>query len=94
MNDKLTPTFSPNRFTVIDKKGSNVTIQSNEDGRVFNRNVAHLKRIASDTEIAENDGADETPDDKTDEDVTLRDDIPEVQARTRRKPTWIKDYVI
>lgn len=100
ISDKLTTTFNPSRFTVIDKQGSNVKIRGNEDGRVFNRNVSHLKRIAGtgEEQIEVDETADkrtvETMDQEADEDIGTKDDIVDEPSRTRRKPLWIKDYII
>ncbi|XP_055527261.1 uncharacterized protein K02A2.6-like [Wyeomyia smithii] len=50
--NKLSTNFSNEKFTVVDKNGSNVTIQSNESGKQYDRNVSHLKKwnMSSDTE--------------------------------------------
>lgn len=53
ISDKLTTTFNPDRFTVIAKNGSNITIRSDDDDRVFNRNVSHLKRVPKTNESIE-----------------------------------------
>lgn len=45
ITDKLATTFDPNQFTVIAKNGSNVTIRRDDDGRVYERNISHLKRV-------------------------------------------------
>ncbi|XP_055528733.1 uncharacterized protein K02A2.6-like [Wyeomyia smithii] len=51
-SNKLSTNFLKEKFTVLDRNGSNVTIQSNDSERQYERNVAHLKkwREASDTE--------------------------------------------
>ncbi|XP_055622078.1 uncharacterized protein K02A2.6-like [Toxorhynchites rutilus septentrionalis] len=49
--NKLSTTYVPTEFTVLDKEGSRVTVQNDETGRVFQRNSAHLKRITHPQEI-------------------------------------------
>lgn len=48
--DKLTTTFDPQEFEVINRKGPVVTIQSKVKGDVYDRNVAHVKKISKVTE--------------------------------------------
>lgn len=43
--NKLSTNFLKEKFTVIDRKGSNVTVQSKETGKTYDRNVSHLKSI-------------------------------------------------
>lgn len=54
-SNKLSSNFLNEKFTVLDRNGSNVTIQSNESGKKFDRNVSHLKKwhMSSDTENEE-----------------------------------------
>lgn len=42
--NELSSTFSPESCEVIKKKGSELTLQSDESGRIFKRNVAHVTR--------------------------------------------------
>lgn len=44
---KLSTNYSPERFQVINRSGSEVTIQSTETGKQLKRNVAHLKKTES-----------------------------------------------
>ncbi|XP_053698503.1 uncharacterized protein K02A2.6-like [Sabethes cyaneus] len=52
-SNKLSTNFLNEKFTVLDRNGSNVQIQSNGSGKIFERNIAHLKkwRKLSETEI-------------------------------------------
>lgn len=45
--NKLTTTFHPSEYVVLDKQGPRVTIKGKESEKVYRRNVAHLKRITS-----------------------------------------------
>lgn len=42
--NKLTPNFDPEPMTVIERKGAEAVVQSEETGKTYRRNVAHLKR--------------------------------------------------
>lgn len=44
-SNKLSTNFLNEKFTVLDRNGSNVTVQSNKSGKQFNRNVSHLKKF-------------------------------------------------
>lgn len=43
-SNKLSTNFLKEKFTVVDRNGSNVTIQSQESGKTYDRNVVHLKK--------------------------------------------------
>lgn len=45
--NKLAPVFDPEPMTVIDKRGSEATIKSNETGKTYRRNVAHLRKTTN-----------------------------------------------
>lgn len=44
--NKLSTNFHKEKFTVIDRQGSNVTVQSNDTGKTYDRNTSHLKAIS------------------------------------------------
>lgn len=44
-DNKLATNFHPDELTVIGKTGSNVTLKSHDSGRVFHRNISHLKKL-------------------------------------------------
>lgn len=48
--NKLQTTFGSKEFKVIDRSGPRVTIEDPENGRSYDRNVAHLKRIPENTQ--------------------------------------------
>lgn len=47
--NKLTTTFDPAEFEVIERKGNDVTVQGN--GKIIRRNISHLKRIPTAPEL-------------------------------------------
>ncbi|XP_058838582.1 uncharacterized protein K02A2.6-like isoform X2 [Topomyia yanbarensis] len=52
--NKLATSFLKEKFTVIDRRGTNVTIQSAESGKIYDRNTSHLKLLpASFNEVAD-----------------------------------------
>lgn len=44
--NKLSTNFHKEKFTVVDRQGANVTVQSKETGRTYDRNTSHLKNIS------------------------------------------------
>lgn len=49
--NKLTPTYSPMQYTVIEKSGLRVTVQNEETGKAYQRSSAHLKKILPSSEV-------------------------------------------
>ncbi|XP_062565219.1 uncharacterized protein LOC134227620 [Armigeres subalbatus] len=43
--DKLSTDFHKEKFLVVDKKGSNVTVQSEDNAKCYERNTSHLRKI-------------------------------------------------
>ncbi|XP_062557925.1 uncharacterized protein LOC134222787 [Armigeres subalbatus] len=43
-SNKLATPFLNEKFTVLGRNGSNVTVQSNSSGKQFDRNISHLKK--------------------------------------------------
>lgn len=43
--NKLSTTFSPEEFIVVDRTGSDVTVKSKESGKELHRNTKHLKKL-------------------------------------------------
>lgn len=89
ISDKLTTTYDPSRFKVVDKHGPNVTICSQDNDKTFERNVAHLRRV---------------PETDATDDITCKDAVtddiennseerhPMRSRQVRRKPAWAADY--
>ncbi|XP_058456329.1 uncharacterized protein K02A2.6-like [Malaya genurostris] len=44
--NKLTTTYGPTEFEVVDKTGARVVIQNKQTNKVYERNSAHLKRVS------------------------------------------------
>lgn len=44
--DKLSTDFHKEKYLVVDKKGSNVTVQSKDSEKRYERNTSHLQKIA------------------------------------------------
>lgn len=51
--NKLSSNFSPEELEVVQRNGSDVTLQSKETGRMFHRNVTHLKPIVTEQHFQE-----------------------------------------
>lgn len=49
--NKLTTNFSPVPHTIVDKFGGDVTVQNDETGQSFRRNVLHLKKIEGEWKV-------------------------------------------
>lgn len=45
--NKISPTFYPDKFKVINKNGPRVEIQNSASGKIYERNSAHLKKISN-----------------------------------------------
>ncbi|XP_062702035.1 uncharacterized protein K02A2.6-like isoform X1 [Aedes albopictus] len=43
--NKLTTKFNPTKFKVVNRSGARVTIEDHETGKVFDRNVSHVKKV-------------------------------------------------
>lgn len=43
--NKLSTTFNPEEFSVIDRRGSEAVLQSKDSNRIIQRNVSHLKKL-------------------------------------------------
>ncbi|XP_055591293.1 uncharacterized protein K02A2.6-like [Uranotaenia lowii] len=83
-DNKLCPRFNPNEYTVMNKTGSRLTIQNPEDGRSYDRNAAHVKRV----EIPE-------PRIETSSDAMPTEENPAPPLkRSRRPPVRLEDYVL
>lgn len=62
--NKLSTNFYKEKFTVVDRQGSNVTVKSRETGRTYDRNTSHLKTI-SDPETTEVNDHNAIPDNRS-----------------------------
>lgn len=100
--NKLLPNFNPNKYTVVDKAGSRVTIRDEASRKSYQRNSAHLKRVSSRRQslASEISGYAEPIEEHTVEPSpstqTNSNDHDHVSSRTRRtvnRPLRFQDYV-
>ncbi|KXJ62433.1 hypothetical protein RP20_CCG010004 [Aedes albopictus] len=49
--NKLASNFSPEELIILSRGGSDVTLKSMESGKIFHRNVAHLKLVVPRTQV-------------------------------------------
>lgn len=64
--NKLSTNFLKEKFTVIDKQGSNVTVRSSDSGKTYDRNISHLKLLPSpSSEMVGSETDAETPDSRS-----------------------------
>lgn len=52
-DNKLSSNYSPEELEVIRRSGPDVTLQSKESGKMFHRNVSHLKPIVPQTTVTD-----------------------------------------
>ncbi|XP_065088042.1 uncharacterized protein K02A2.6-like [Ochlerotatus camptorhynchus] len=108
--NKLTTTFNPTKFKVLNRSGARVTIEDQDNGRVFDRNVSHVKKISDVGETGSNQDQDvpfqkiiesDSDDDEDrmgfhgfEEEDQQRDVLPERERRNRRVPDKFRDFVL
>jgi len=92
-HDKFSTQFEPEPYKVVEKTGSQVTIQSNE-GVKYKRNVSHTKPYIRRDDTQEH--AEETQQTDTQDVSDPPSDIPEIRksARFRKPPERLKDFII
>lgn len=99
---KLQADYSPDEFLVVKKVGSDVTVRSTESGVEFRRNVAHLKKILSNTDNVEpfprltTDGLEHgqtSPLNRDTNDAPKSVEEPTRSKRQRSEPSKFQDYV-
>lgn len=49
--NKLSTTFEPEPYKIVDRKGSEATVEALDSGKRYRRNVTHLKKIISDDPV-------------------------------------------
>lgn len=108
--NKLSTVFNKTKYTVVDRSGPRATVEDTDTGAMYERNVAHLKKINDDTRVATEQRCDETMvDDRSineednfagfpieDEEVPNHGfiDDGERQRRGRKVPEKYKDFVM
>lgn len=92
--NKLTTTFEPTEFEVVDKCGARVRVQNKQNNRVYERNSAHLKRVSTAEPEA-------TPENNNEEEIsrneTVNQDQGTIPVRSRRvvrRPQRYEDFVL
>lgn len=104
--NKLTTTFGIDEYAVVSKEGAKVMIRDKKTNKVYQRNVAHLKRVMDGRKLSD----DESPDSGSDRpeldvqgpspivaDRPANSLITSANSRTRREvklPSKFKDFVI
>ncbi|XP_065094887.1 uncharacterized protein K02A2.6-like [Ochlerotatus camptorhynchus] len=95
-SNKLATNFLKEKFTVLSRIGSNVTVQSNDTGKKYDRNVSHLKRLSlpSDDNIDESSGTGSQPEAEPssssaygEDESTIRRPQRVIKPRSRYSPT-------
>lgn len=99
--NKLASSFSPEELVVLDRSGSDVTVKSKESGKIFHRNVAHLKPIVphlQDTEENQHE-----PEILQNQETSNRVDNQKLQLpvlskerprRETKRPDYLDDYLV
>lgn len=58
--NKLASTFEPEKYKVVEKKGSEAVIEATDSGKRYRRNVAHLQKISSNIGASSSSSSDES----------------------------------
>lgn len=95
--NKLSTTFAPEEFEVIELKGSDATLRSFTSGREVHRNVAHLKRLLKDKPMEEPAAEESAPVQENEnwphrEDVEGGKTVTTRPVREHRRPTYLNEY--
>ena len=96
--DKFTTQFEPQPYKVVDRTGTQVTVQS-QDGVTYKRNLAHTKRYVRPEQTNDDKQPSITKDTFLTEDTgshSTDTPIPDIRTptRTKRTPERLKDYVV
>lgn len=95
-NNKLTPTFDPTEYVVLDKSGARVTIQNKSNDKIYQRNSAHLKQIPKQVDPHHTVDSNENRSDRDtiDEVETSGHDTISKVRRNIRRPLRFDDYIL
>lgn len=95
-NNKLTPTFDPTEYVVLDKSGARVTIQNKSNDKIYQRNSAHLKQIPKQVDPHQTVDSNENRSDRDtiDEVETSGHDTISKVRRNIRRPLRFDDYIL
>lgn len=93
-DNKLSSNFNPEELEVLSRKGSDVTLRSNETGRILQRNVSHLKPIipgkSTKSQEKHTEPQEQSVMSKTKETTDSRSVRPQ---RDPRRPEYLNDYI-
>ncbi|XP_055604888.1 uncharacterized protein K02A2.6-like [Uranotaenia lowii] len=59
--NKLTPAFDRQEYTVVQKRGPRVTIRNKDTGKIYERNVTHVKRVPDSEALTDASKSSEAP---------------------------------
>ncbi|XP_055633240.1 uncharacterized protein K02A2.6-like [Toxorhynchites rutilus septentrionalis] len=105
--NKLSTNFDPEEYWVKAKRGADVTLESKESGRIFHRNVSHMKKLFSGDTQGQNKISKNTEDTNLNNDdfVTVDEKQLELEEETNtntrerprrnhKRPEYLSDYNI
>lgn len=89
--NKLSSNFNPEELKVVERKGSDAKLESSASGKVFHRNVAHLKKVSPRADGQDGDSV------NIGEGYTTPDEPSELNEMNRprresRKPSYLNEY--
>ncbi|KAK7088341.1 hypothetical protein V1264_022269 [Littorina saxatilis] len=105
-HDKLTPTYDPEPYKVVEKTGSQVVVQSPDGAKKYKRNVAHTKKFVTREQPGETTNTDTGIQTGTNTNSHTEDNIHEHtnkaentailrrSERVRKAPDKFQDYVV
>lgn len=98
-DNKLSTTFDPEEYMVIDRRGSDCTLQSKESTRIIHRNVSHVKKLFSATNNSMEQQEEPNISDTRDNELVLNSkpgsDADKLRPRREsKKPLYLKDFEI
>ncbi|XP_062557325.1 uncharacterized protein K02A2.6-like [Armigeres subalbatus] len=89
--NKLSSNFHPDELEVVERVGSDATLKSSHSGKIFHRNVTHLKRITPRTDEQNVDSGCTTNESATQEEAPEPSKINRPK-RDYRTPNYLKEY--
>lgn len=90
MSNKLSSTYEPDIYKVIERKGSEVITEAAETGKRYRRNVNHVRKINRAETIEETDKPEENDENDTPEMSGVAESRPK---RKIQRPGHLKDFV-
>ncbi|XP_062533298.1 uncharacterized protein K02A2.6-like [Armigeres subalbatus] len=84
--NKLSTNFLKEKFIVLSRNGSNVTVQSNDTGKKYDRNISHLRKLIRPAQVSNSDST-STPDNEDNSLDSPKDVVPEPSSSHLPTPT-------